>query len=121
MIASNQIDKSATDAFAEGLHSRRHHRVDTTCPYPPGSIERQDWLDGWHKPDALDKFLNSSAEAPQREAGFYWVDNGFEPEPACWDGEGWTFLGEIDTPSVPTVLSETPITFTTHINGLTRG
>ena len=30
MMSSNQIDRSGTDAFAEGRQSRRHHRVDTT-------------------------------------------------------------------------------------------
>ncbi len=48
MAASEDV---AGDAVKAGMDARGRGEAVTACPYPDGSGERVQWLEGWHKPD----------------------------------------------------------------------
>jgi ribosome modulation factor len=43
--------KAANDIFQAGMNARGQGEPATACPYPDESGEREQWLEGWHKPD----------------------------------------------------------------------
>ena len=47
-------DVSPSDIFKAGLDARAKGEPHTACPYPDESGEREQWLEGWHKPDGAD-------------------------------------------------------------------
>jgi hypothetical protein len=93
-------------AFAEGMEARRNNVSERASPYPPGHPQRSSWDAGWHESDGTD-----AVNSPDlRDPGFYWINRGDGPEPAYFDGTGWSLLGlEID--DAPRVLRAEPIVF----------
>jgi ribosome modulation factor len=47
----------------DGMDARDGGHPVNACPYPMGSDERHEWLEGWHERDAVDE---DDAEAPER-------------------------------------------------------
>ena len=47
--------EAANDIFKAGMEARSQGQPATACPYPDESGEREQWLEGWHKPDDLDE------------------------------------------------------------------
>jgi hypothetical protein len=46
--SSGEMDNAiGSNAFAEGLEEHARGGPRSKCPYPEGSGERRDWLDGW--------------------------------------------------------------------------
>ncbi len=45
---------SPEDIAKAGMDARARGDDIAVCPYPNGSGERQQWLEGWHKPDSMD-------------------------------------------------------------------
>ena len=43
--------KAANDIFQAGMDARGQGEPATACPYPDESGEREQWMEGWHKPD----------------------------------------------------------------------
>jgi len=39
----------------EGMDARDDGRPVSACPYPNGSEEWQEWVEGWHERDGLDE------------------------------------------------------------------
>ena len=49
------LSKSPEDIFKAGVAARVRGEQVAACPYPDESGEREQWLEGWHEPDALDE------------------------------------------------------------------
>ncbi len=43
--------KAANDIFRAGMDARGEGEPASACPYPDEGGEREQWMEGWHKPD----------------------------------------------------------------------
>ncbi len=48
-------DDLPAEIFQAGLNARVAGKLATDCPYPDQSGEREQWLEGWRKPDDVDE------------------------------------------------------------------
>ena len=47
-------------AYQEGIDANSHARLRSECPYGEGSLERQQWLDGWDEAEQTAKSVGGT-------------------------------------------------------------